>query len=81
MEKKREETIQLPQRNFVVDTGKTKVEIGSDKDIDVICGPCVIDSKEMVMNTAKQLAELSQDRKRKRLNYSHITRYRMQYSA
>lgn len=60
MEKKRVETIELPHREFIVDTGKTKVKIGSGHDLAVICGPCVIDSRELVMNTARQLAEISQ---------------------
>lgn len=60
MEKQRTETTQLPKRNFTVDTGKTKVEIGDGHDLAVICGPCVIDSKELVMDVAKQLADISQ---------------------
>lgn len=58
--KQRIETISLPKRNFVVEGSGYKVEIGQGKDLAVICGPCVIDSKELLMNTAKELCEISQ---------------------
>lgn len=60
MKKERTETIALPERKFVVEAGNTKVSIGSGEDLAVICGPCVIDNKELIMNTAKELSEISQ---------------------
>ena len=60
MEKTRIEEITLPQRKFEVEAGKTKITIGSDQDLAVIAGPCVIDNKEMAFTTAKALSEISQ---------------------
>ncbi len=58
--KERIETITLPQRKFAVTSARQKVEIGSGLPLALIAGPCVIDSKELVMTTAKRLADISQ---------------------
>lgn len=60
MEKQRVETIELPKRKFSVKTDKCEVRIGSGEDLAVISGPCVIDNKELVWNTARSLSEISQ---------------------
>jgi len=60
MTKQRTETIELPQRSFKVSSPNGTVECGTGKGLMIISGPCVIDSKELIMNTAKRLAELSQ---------------------
>ncbi len=60
MENKRIETIELPSRSFTVESGNTKIEVGSGKDLAIISGPCVIDSKELIMNTARQLVDITQ---------------------
>lgn len=60
MEKQRIETIELPERTFEVQGPGSTVKMGSGQDIAVISGPCVIDSKELIMNTAKQLLEITQ---------------------
>ncbi|MBC86622.1 MAG: 3-deoxy-8-phosphooctulonate synthase [Bdellovibrionaceae bacterium] len=60
MEKKRTETIQLPERKFSVEAGNTKIEVGSGLPLAMISGPCVIDSKELIMNTARQLVDITQ---------------------
>ena len=59
--KTRQETITLPKRYFSVSgTGNYKVEIGTGHGIAVISGPCVIDSRELVMTTARQLMDITQ---------------------
>ncbi len=58
--KTRTETTTLPPREFTVDTGRTTVKIGQGHGLAVISGPCVIDSRELIMTTARALAELSQ---------------------
>lgn len=60
MLKERVETITLPARQFHVDGPQTKVRIGTGHGLSIISGPCVIDSKELVMSTAKALTELTQ---------------------
>ena len=60
MEKKRIDTIALPPRHFEVTSARSKVKIGAGLDLAVICGPCVIDSRELILNTARQLADISQ---------------------
>ncbi len=60
MKQTRIEKIKLPQRLFTVETPTSTIEIGSNKDLAVIAGPCVIDSKELIMKTARQLADISQ---------------------
>jgi 2-dehydro-3-deoxyphosphooctonate aldolase (KDO 8-P synthase) len=61
MEKKqRTETTTLPPRKFTVEAGRSKVVIGSGQGLSVISGPCVIDNREMVMNTARALTEITQ---------------------
>lgn len=57
----RVETIELPKRKFQVKTDKFNITIGDGEDLAVIAGPCVIDSKELIMNTAKELAKISQE--------------------
>ncbi|MCM2282224.1 MAG: 3-deoxy-8-phosphooctulonate synthase [Bdellovibrionaceae bacterium] len=58
--KQRTETTVLPKREFVVKAGRSEIRIGSGHDLAVISGPCVIDSREMVMKTAKALVEITQ---------------------
>lgn len=60
MEKKRTETTQLPPRKCVVKTHKTEVRIGDGEGLAVISGPCVIDSRELVMKTARALTDITQ---------------------
>jgi 2-dehydro-3-deoxyphosphooctonate aldolase (KDO 8-P synthase) len=60
MTKERTETTTLPAREFTVDSGKTKIHIGQGHGLAVISGPCVIDSKELVMKTARALVEITQ---------------------
>lgn len=58
--KKRDEHIHLPERKFTVETPKMKINIGSGEDLAVISGPCVIDSRELIFETARELADISQ---------------------
>lgn len=60
MEKTRIETIELPPRKFVVDSARQKVVAGQGQPLALIAGPCVIDSKELVFETAKRLVEITQ---------------------
>ncbi len=60
MEKQRIETIQLPHRKFSVKTDKVSINIGTGHDLAVIAGPCVIDSEELVMKTARELSDICQ---------------------
>lgn len=60
MEKKRIETIELPPRQFVVDSARQKVVAGQGHPLALIAGPCVIDSKELIFETAKRLVEITQ---------------------
>lgn len=57
-EKVRTETTQLPKRSFVVKTNRTEVKIGTGEKLAVISGPCVIDSRELVMKTARALVDI-----------------------
>ncbi|HRK06640.1 MAG TPA: 3-deoxy-8-phosphooctulonate synthase [Pseudobdellovibrionaceae bacterium] len=58
--KTRTETTTLPARQFTVEAGRSKIQIGQGHPLSIISGPCVIDSREMIMNAARQLSELSQ---------------------
>lgn len=58
--KTRTETTTLPARQFTVEAGRSKIQIGQGHPLAIISGPCVIDSREMIMNAARQLSELSQ---------------------
>lgn len=60
MEKQRVEEVILPHRQFSVSVGANTIRIGSDQDLAVIAGPCVIDSRELAFNTARALSEISQ---------------------
>jgi len=60
MEKTRIETIELPPRQFVVDSARQKVVAGQGHPLALIAGPCVIDSKELIFETAKRLVEITQ---------------------
>lgn len=60
MEKQRIETITLPPREFTVECGSTKIKIGQGHGLALISGPCVIDSRDLVMRTAKALVEITQ---------------------
>jgi 2-dehydro-3-deoxyphosphooctonate aldolase (KDO 8-P synthase) len=56
----RTETITLPPRQFSVDAGLTKIRIGQGHGLACISGPCVIDSRELVMKTARMLVDITQ---------------------
>jgi 2-dehydro-3-deoxyphosphooctonate aldolase (KDO 8-P synthase) len=58
--KTRTETTTLPKRKFEVSGTNSKVIIGSDQPLSLISGPCVIDSRELIMKTARQLTEITQ---------------------
>lgn len=58
--KQRIETITLPPRKFEVTSARQKVTVGQGLGLALIAGPCVIDSKELVMTTARQLVEITQ---------------------
>ena len=56
----RQETITLPAREFIVDSGTSKIKIGQGHGLAVISGPCVIDSRELIMKTARALVDITQ---------------------
>jgi 2-dehydro-3-deoxyphosphooctonate aldolase (KDO 8-P synthase) len=56
----RTETTKLPAREFIVDSGTTKIKVGQGHGLAVISGPCVIDSEELVMRTARMLVDICQ---------------------
>lgn len=56
----RKEITQLPERTFEIHTDKSTLRIGSNQPLAFIAGPCVIDSKELIMQTAKRLSDISQ---------------------
>ncbi len=56
----RKETIELPQRAFEISMNQSTLRIGSNQPLALIAGPCVIDSKELIMQTAKCLSDISQ---------------------
>ena len=58
--KQRTELTHLPARRFEVSSADQKILIGSERPLSLISGPCVIDSKELVMDTAKQLTDICQ---------------------
>lgn len=58
--KTRVETIELPARKFVVEGGRTPVVVGSGQPLALISGPCVIDSKEVVFESARRLVDMTQ---------------------
>lgn len=58
MEKNRIETIQLPKRKFTVATQRVKINIGTGESLALIAGPCVIDSREIIFQTAKALLNI-----------------------
>lgn len=60
MEKKRVETTKLPPRKCVIKTDRTEVRVGDGEQLALISGPCVIDSRDLVMKTARSLTEISQ---------------------
>ena len=59
-QKQRTETVELPKREFIVKGEKHTVRIGQGHDLALIAGPCVIDSRELVMKTARALTEITQ---------------------
>jgi 2-dehydro-3-deoxyphosphooctonate aldolase (KDO 8-P synthase) len=63
MTKERTETTTLPKREFVVpavsSSGKA-IKVGQGHGLAVISGPCVIDSEELVMRTARTLVDICQ---------------------
>lgn len=60
MEKKRIETVTLPQRQCIIPSPNGDIKIGSGQGLSVIAGPCVIDSEELIMKTAKALTDITQ---------------------
>jgi 2-dehydro-3-deoxyphosphooctonate aldolase (KDO 8-P synthase) len=61
MEMKRIETISLPAREFRVPSPRgPDIAVGKGHGLALIAGPCVIDSKELIYETAHALAEISQ---------------------
>lgn len=59
-EKVRTEKTHLPKRLFEVNSAKQKVIVGSGHPLALISGPCVIDSKELIYETAKFMTDLTQ---------------------
>lgn len=60
MMKERTETTTLPKREFIVDSIGTPIKVGTGHGLAVISGPCVIDSEELVMKTARMLVDICQ---------------------
>jgi 2-dehydro-3-deoxyphosphooctonate aldolase (KDO 8-P synthase) len=60
MEKQRVETISLPKRECILKWDKGQIKMGTGQDLALISGPCVIDSEELVMKTAKTLVDITQ---------------------
>ena len=60
MQKERIETIELPARKFEVKTDRVHIKIGNGQPLSMISGPCVIDSRELIMETARRLVDISQ---------------------
>jgi 2-dehydro-3-deoxyphosphooctonate aldolase (KDO 8-P synthase) len=58
--KTRTETTKLPKREFVVEAGNTKFKVGTGHGLAVISGPCVIDSEDLIMRTARSLVDITQ---------------------
>lgn len=56
----RTETTTLPKREFSVDSAAQKVRIGTGHPLALISGPCVIDSRELIMKTARALVDITQ---------------------
>lgn len=56
----RTETTVLPRREFVVSSAPQAVRIGTGHPLSLISGPCVIDSRELIMRTARALTEITQ---------------------
>jgi 2-dehydro-3-deoxyphosphooctonate aldolase (KDO 8-P synthase) len=60
MAKERIETVSLPPRKFEVTSARQKVVAGQGHPLMLIAGPCVIDSKELIMTTARRLVDITQ---------------------
>lgn len=58
MMKERTETIDLPQRSFVVKTDRTEVKIGTGQKLSIIAGPCVVEEESLMMSTARSLVDI-----------------------
>jgi 2-dehydro-3-deoxyphosphooctonate aldolase (KDO 8-P synthase) len=58
MMKERTETTTLPKRRFEVKTDRVHIKVGSGERLAVISGPCVIDSRDLVMRAARQLVDI-----------------------
>lgn len=59
-EKKRIETVELPKRRFEVHGGRTPIIVGDGQPLALIAGPCVIDSKELILEAARRLVDITQ---------------------
>ncbi len=57
-DKSRIETVEIAPRHFVVKTAGREVRIGSNEPLAVIAGPCVMDSRDLVFQTARRLVEI-----------------------
>ncbi len=55
---KRQETVELPPRSFTVKIKNKEIHCGSGKDLMLITGPCVIDSKELIFEAAERLTTM-----------------------
>ena len=58
--KQRVETTTLPKREFAVTSAKQAVRVGAGLPLALISGPCVIDSRELIMKTARSLVDITQ---------------------
>lgn len=56
--KQRIETIELPTRSFQVQSRRGTINIGTNHDLAVIAGPCLIDNRQLVLSTARYLVEI-----------------------
>lgn len=58
MSKTREEIIELPERKFTVKLKDKEMSCGTGEGLMVISGPCVIDSRDLLLETAEKLVEI-----------------------
>ena len=61
--KKRVEAIAIPKRYFSVKLREKEIRCGSDQDLMIIAGPCVIDNRKLVMKTAEILTKIAEEEK------------------
>ncbi|MCB0390419.1 MAG: 3-deoxy-8-phosphooctulonate synthase [Bdellovibrionales bacterium] len=63
MDKKREEIFTLPERKFTVKIKNKEIQCGTGHQLMMISGPCVIDSRDLIMETAEKLVEICERQK------------------